>query len=59
MKITKAFIFVTLDDETQPRQVYIKKEYQQQLITLIEAGMFHDGKVTISDYVLEALVVEK
>ena len=58
MKITNAFIFVSLDNEKHLRQVFIKKQYVKQLIDLIESGMFHEGDVTISDKTLESIMIE-
>lgn len=56
MKITKVGVFVEVDNDFKMRQVFIKEHYSKVLISMIEAGYFHDKDVLISETPLESII---
>jgi len=60
MKITNVAVFVELDNSNELRQLLIKNGKEKVLlIALIEQGTFHDGIITISEKVMDSIVLEK
>lgn len=58
MEITKALVLVELDNSGELRQLLIKKgDDTDLLITLIASGTFHEGDITISDHVLDSIII--
>ena len=55
LKITKVAVFVELDSSTEARALHLKESSQEELIALIQAGMFHEDSITISDEVWTGL----
>ena len=58
MEITKAFIIVEIDHSGELRQIFITKENQEALITMVNIGMFHNGSITISDETIDTISIK-